>query len=478
MATMYWPAFEGHSRDVVLVGTVALLYAVVVLARCYRRQSRVVPVVSARDDGDRSRSAVLSIDEKDPNKDRTHGEWTPVDFTYPSITPLQENLEDMPVRPYRPFRAGTYHITMGIRNMEFDNWIEPDHQFPAFHRLRAHRVATQKHKLIQVLPDRPGLVKGGADAASELMYELAEFLSRRCPKVYRVSRHPSSDKLALGWYGEGRIKDITILPLNITYHLDQEDPMTVCALLIQDDLAIMIEGSDGRYYLQAGAILLPGSWRLRDKIGMPLDEIHISGHVPHYEQKLQPSLTRFFRRLTPSGPVARDNWLIWTLDPTKIAEETKADAAGRVGDPDALAWSETAYGPEDEFFHPPSSYALSLGASAPPPPVARPAAPTPTPAPTPQTMRLRAEHQTLRRLPRSGAIVFTIRTYLTPIEELGRESGIPGRLASAVRGVQGVVWSHRKQVKYEQALLDYLDKCHREQVEAGAVDGDASETTK
>jgi len=24
-----------------------------------------------------------------------------------------------------------------------------------------------------------------------------------------------------------------------------------------------------------------GSWRLRDKIGMPLDEIHISGGVPH-----------------------------------------------------------------------------------------------------------------------------------------------------------------------------------------------------
>ena len=26
----------------------------------------------------------------------------------------------------------------------------------------------------------------------------------------------------------------------------------------QDDLAIMIEGTDGQYYLQAGAILIPG----------------------------------------------------------------------------------------------------------------------------------------------------------------------------------------------------------------------------
>jgi len=49
-------------------------------------------------------------------------------------------------------------------------------------------------------------------------------------------------------------------------------------------------------------------------------------------------------------------------------------------------------------------------------------------------MRLRVERQTLRRLPRSGAIVFTIRVYLTPLAELG--PGEAGRLAAAIRGVK------------------------------------------
>ena len=49
-------------------------------------------------------------------------------------------------------------------------------------------------------------------------------------------------------------------------------------------------------------------------------------------------------------------------------------------------------------------------------------------------MRLRVEHQTLRRLPRTGAVVFTIRVYMTPLAELGR--GEAGRLAAAVRGVK------------------------------------------
>ena len=36
--------------------------------------------------------------------------------------------------------------------------------------------------------------------------------------------------------------------------------MTMCARLVQDDLAIMFEKPDGQYYLLAGAILLAGFW--------------------------------------------------------------------------------------------------------------------------------------------------------------------------------------------------------------------------
>ena len=42
----------------------------------------------------------------------------------------------------------------------------------------------------------------------------------------------------------------------------------------------MIEGDDGRYYFQAGAICVAGFWRMQDKIGLPLDAIHNEGNVP------------------------------------------------------------------------------------------------------------------------------------------------------------------------------------------------------
>jgi Protein of unknown function (DUF3445) len=128
--------------------------------------------------------------------------------------------------------------------------------------------------------------------------------------------------------------------------------------------------------------------------------------------KLQPSLTRFFGRLSPSTPVARNNWLIQVLPPTPVPATWPQSSDAR--EPlEELAWAEGTFGPED-----------TLGTCPRPAP----------PEPLPERMRLRVEHQTLRRLPRSGAIVFTIRVYMTPLEEL--EPGEAGRLAAAVRGVK------------------------------------------
>ena len=62
------------------------------------------------------------------------------------------------------------------------------------------------------------------------MYELSEYLSRRYPDTYRVVRHKPRPG-DFGWYGEGQIKEITIIPVHATYNLDDEDPMKVSGLL-------------------------------------------------------------------------------------------------------------------------------------------------------------------------------------------------------------------------------------------------------
>ncbi|KZT74534.1 hypothetical protein DAEQUDRAFT_720712 [Daedalea quercina L-15889] len=393
-------------------------------------------------------------------QDRQHGEWEPVTFDYPQVEVCTDELSTIKPIPYRPFRWGEYHVTMGIRKMSWNEWIEIDQNFVAHHKLREYRIRTRGERLVKTNDTQPGIVASGREAARELVYELAEYLSRRYPDIYRVIRKGKNEKGVFGWYGEAQIQTITVVPLQTTYNLEEEDPMTLSALLIQEDLVIMVEGSDGRYYLQAGAIIIPGSWRLSDKIGMPLDEIHVTGHVPQYQSKLHLSMSRFFRRLPLDKPVVRNNYSFQLVQPPRPGALADPETAL---DPTELAWCRTVHGDEDrDDFERRHSIVPPPGEAAGKIPM------------DPHEVFLRSERQTLRRLPRTGAVAFIIRVYQTPVVELAKEPGVPGRLASAVRGWSEDVGQYKGIERYK-SILPYLDERHREQAEAGLVkDGDRS----
>ena len=224
---------------------------------------------------------------------------------------------------------------------------------------------------------------------------------------------------------------------NITSRPLAEDPMQMASRMVQDDLAIMFEKPDGQYYLLAGSILLPGFWRLEDKFGMPLSEIHSSGNVPGFKSKLEKGMMNFFRRIQPNAPVLRNNYFMQVDD--------------------ELAWSHSI-GPEDSdgvtakegWFTAEKNKAI-------------------------EHHWFRSERQSLRRLPRSGGVVFTIRTYFHPVVEVAQEPGVPGRLASAVRSWGDDVAKYKGRERYQDVLLEYLDNKHKEQLEKGLIVDEARE---
>ena len=71
------------------------------------------------------------------------------------------------------------------------------------------------------------------------------------------------------------------------------------------------------------------------------------------------------------------------------------------------------------------------------------------------------------RLPRSGGVVFTIRTYFHPVVDICKEPYVPGRLASAVRSWGDDVSLYKGKEVYGDVLLEYLDRMHEEQVANG-----------
>ncbi|KAK6379244.1 hypothetical protein LTS17_006162 [Exophiala oligosperma] len=338
---------------------------------------------------------------------RKPGTWEPSSFTRPTPPPYPNwSITETKPLPYRPFRYGPkYFVTMGLRNVNYDDWIELDNHYPRFHDDKARRIIERGPKCCRTSPE-------ALPAALELLDELASYLPARYPTLYK-----RTETGILNLWSNEHI-DTTSRPL-------PEDPMQSCARLTQDDLAIMIERPDGQYYLLAGAILLAGFWRLEDKIGMPLSEIHTSGDVPQFREKLEKGMMNFFRRLKPEELVARNNYFLQVDDELAWSHSIGSE------DSDGISWNtaEKNRAIEHHFF--------------------------------------RSERQTLRRLPKSGGVVFTIRTYFHPVIEIAGEDYVPGRLASAVRSWGSDVSRYKGKEKYADVLLEYLDGKHKEQLDRG-----------
>ncbi len=138
-------------------------------------------------------------------------------------------------------------------------------------------------------------------------------------------------------------------------------PLLAASLLVQEDLCVMTQVGQ-EWVLSAASVCFPSRWDPRDKIGKSLLGIH--DPVPHYEEKIGVATQNIFDKLTVDRPISRVNW---TVMDSKDLHQPVA-----VRDPDAIAVN---------------SENIS------------------------DTLYFRRERQTLRKLPLSGDILFTIRTY-------------------------------------------------------------------
>ena len=110
--------------------------------------------------------------------------------------------------------------------MHWDDWIELDNEYLQYHSLKAARIAERGQKCCKTAPE-------AWDAAVELLEELCEYLPERYPSLYQRLE---------GWRnGVVNLATGETIDIKTRLEIDKEDPMQVCARLVQDDLAIMIE---------------------------------------------------------------------------------------------------------------------------------------------------------------------------------------------------------------------------------------------
>ena len=151
-------------------------------------------------------------------------------------------------------------------------------------------------------------------------------------------------------------------PDGVEVPLDPARPMETLLRLVQEDLCLMERQGD-EHVLTAAALCFPASWWLPEKLGRPLLGIHVP--VPSYDADVARRVQRLFDAIRVEQPLWRANALVYrdpTLHQPRRESDPRTDRRG-------------------------GSY-------------------------------VRSERQVLRRLPQSGAVVFSIHTYVVRIETL------------------------------------------------------------
>ncbi|QKC95089.1 heme-dependent oxidative N-demethylase family protein [Mesorhizobium sp. NZP2298] len=257
---------------------------------------------------------------------------------------------------HTPYDGSSKLFNIGLKPLDPANWIEVDGHLLPY--------LAEKRRLYAEIPERVFVQEDGTrDAQQEVLDLLEAYLPERFPHTHRRT---DAGIEVMG------AADHPALTSGLA-----DAPLVAASLLVQEDL-ILMRRDDSGWRLAAGSLCFPSSWSLLEKFGKPLQRIHEP--VPGFGPGTRPAelINRMFDGLQGQA-VERFNWSI------------QADNA---------------------LYHPLSNVERIDRATN-----------RPTRFPDGDVKAhafIRVERQTLRKLPASRDILFTIRIHLDPLAVLER----------------------------------------------------------
>jgi dimethylamine monooxygenase subunit A len=272
---------------------------------------------------------------------------------------------------HTPYDGSSKPFQIGLQQLDPATWIEVDDNL-AIYLSEKHRLYTEETANVLVAE------QGTKAAQKEVLEMVVDHLAKHFPEIYQHTdnsilirpphhRHP----------GEGRDpakQPAASLVIELDPGLHRDDgvvggALATAALLIQEDLVLMRHSPNG-WRLVAASLCFPSAWNLREKFGKPMHEIHQP--VPGFGEGTRNAglIDRMFDNLRVEQPVVRWNWSLY------------GDA---------------------RLYHPASDNKMKnrFGEGS-----------------ITGKVIMRLERQTLRKLPKSGDILFTIRIHNNPLEVL------------------------------------------------------------
>ena len=186
-------------------------------------------------------------------------------------------------------------------------------------------------------------------------------------------------------------------------------PLKNASLMVQEDLVLMLPKEE-KYFLGAASLCAPSNWSLKEKFNGSLLELHKD--VPSYEREIGNRVNNLFNKLPNDRIFQRFNWSIYEeatlFQPAKnksFVERSKTITNKNSGD----------------------------------------------------RLFIRVERQTIRRLPETKAIAFTIRVHVDPLSSIKDDLSLVRDLKKALKNLSEGMKRYKSLGPIETPLVGWLD---------------------
>ena len=301
--------------------------------------------------------------------------------------------------PHFPFEDPPFRLSMGLLKVPQTEWFE------IFDLQERAIQMAEKRKLLANNQDDVFISDPSAMMAStEVLDLMLKHLPSIRPELY--SRRKNTIKLEPHTMYDG---DEWSTDLNT----NKIHPLDLAARLVQEDLVIMFppEEKKSGWWLAAGSVAFPSRWSLKEKFGQTMDLIHAP--VPFYKEQIQAPTNGFFDQMPVNEIFSRRNWSIHD-NPS-----LRQDGAEKI-----------IKGPPNRI--------TSVNAG--------------------EHLWLRVERQTLRKLKKTGAILFTIRIHLRQLKHVVKFEGIANRIAKALSSLPPEMQTYKQTDIFADLVQDYLNQ--------------------
>ncbi|WP_120003039.1 heme-dependent oxidative N-demethylase family protein [Nesterenkonia muleiensis] len=275
-----------------------------------------------------------------------------------------------------------------------------------------HHELDERAAILQRDPSRQQVLPHMRPAAWDAMLTLMQELGTAYPREFTLTR---DDDGTFTWINRKQgIEQRFTYADETTLPEPETGPLGFIGSQVQEDIALL-DQREGQLFVDAGIITFAADWSFGFDVGMSFLEIH--GPVPRvHDMGVIARAQTFLMRLQPSTPYRRTNWTLTIGRRLDVSTEVYHEWGPDRG------WIQTT---DDQTF----------GAS----------------------VHLRVEVQHLVRLPDSGAVMFLIRTYMLPLEQLARIEPWRARTHAVLQELPEDMADYKGFISYRDRAVAWLE---------------------